>query len=513
MSDDEEINVTPDQRAQRELRRRVQFEKCRYYTPNGRAEQFLNQLKSFPPNDPRNIILILRAGNSFGKSALATNLAAYLARGKPNPWFDKIPYLKQFRRPNRGRMYTTANAAVNTYDDEINKWFPAGAYDALKEGRTFNKKFRFRNKSVIDFFTFDQDIDQAESVTLDWQISDEPPPHKLYGAMKTRLRFGGLTVFVLTPLEDAAWMSDELETPERLGVDVFVLTADTEDACIEHGVRGHLPHASIVSMFSDFDEAELAARKGGAYLHLSGRIYKTYRAEVDAHCPEDIHEYHQAEWLAKRWTLYSLIDPHDRKPFAMGWYAVFPNGDIYTVAEFPDDTWPPFHKMKDCPYVPKDYARLIKETETALGKPADVRIIDPNFGNTPCFATKSTIKQELHSEGELLHYPLNYQDPPDSIEGGHVAVKSLLGDPAKGVRPKMYDLSYCKNHIFGMTRYGWKENRNEKLGLNEKPELQHKDFPDLKRYLALSGPKFIESLKEIVYHRASSYGKKNYRGA
>ena len=505
--------LSPADISKKRLVYRARNERCRYYTPSGKSEQFLNHLKKIPTNYAGAVILILRAGNSFGKTALACNIIAYLSGRTPNPWFDCIPYLKEFRSPNRGRVYTTANAANNTYSDEIKKWFPAGKYTPLKEGRIFEKKFKFKNGNTFDFFTFDQDIEQAESVSLDWQIADEPPPHKLWGSMRTRLRRGGLIIFVLTPLEDAAWMSDELETPERIGKDVFVTTADTEDACIEHGVRGHLPHASIVSMFSDFDEAELAARKGGSYLHLSGRIYKTYRADPDAHCPEDIHEYHQAEWLAKRWTLYSLIDPHDRKPFAMGWYAVFPNGDIYTVAEFPDDAWPPFHKIKDCPYVPKDYARLIKETETALGKPADVRIIDPNFGNTPCFATKSTIKEELHAEGELLHYPLNYQDPPDSIEGGHVAVKSLLGDPAKGVRPKMYDLSYCKNHIFGMTRYGWKENRNEKLGLNEKPELQHKDFPDLKRYLALSKPKFIESLKEIVYHRASSYGKKNYRGA
>ena len=517
MSDEDLLDATPQQRAQRELARRVAHERCRYYVPNGRAESFLGHLKKFKPNDPGIIILILRAGNSFGKSALACNLAAYLSRGKTNPWFDSIPYLKDFRRPNRGRIYTTANAAKNTYEDEIRKWFPAGAYDPSKDGTTFTKKIRWRNKSVMDFHTFDQDIAQAESVTLDWQIADEPPPRKLWSAMRTRLRRGGLIVFVLTPLEDAAWMSDELETPERLGKDVFVTTADTEDACIEHGVRGHLPHASIEAMFADCDESERAARKGGAYLHLSGRIYKTYRAEPDFHCPVDIHDYHMDEWRRKQFTLWNVIDPHDRKPFAIGWYAVFRNGDAYTVAEWPDDSWPPFHKMKDCAYVPRDYARLIKETEAALGMSANGRevrrLIDPNFGNTPCFATNTTIKQELSAEGIKLGYSLNFQDPPDSLEGGHVAVKALLGDPAKNVRPKFFDLAHCKNHIYGMTHYGWKESRNEKAGLSEKPEMMHKDFPDLKRYLALAGAKFVELPKEQIIHRAATYGKPGYRGA
>lgn len=506
--------------AKAKIAHRALLEKCRYYTPNGKAEAFLGNLKRFKPNDPGQIILILRAGNSFGKSALACNLASYLAIGKPNPWFDAIPYLKEFRRSNRGRIYTTANAAANTYPDEIRKWFPQGSYRASKEGRTFDKKFTFINKSVFDFYTFDQDVEQAESVSLDWQIADEPPPHKLWAAMKTRLRRGGLTVFVLTALDQAAWIADELEIPERLGKDVFVTVGDTEDSCIEHGIRGHLPHASIEAMFKDFDESELAARKGGEYLHLAGKIYKTYRNDVDAHCPEFIHDYHMDEWERKRFTLWNVIDPHDRKPFAIGWYAAFRNDDVYTVAEWPDDSWPPFHKIKDCPFVPKDYAKLIMETEEALGmKQAGLnrqirRLIDPNFGNTPSFATKSTIKDELSKEGSLLGYPLNYQDPPDSLPGGHVAVKALLGNPAKNIRPKMYDLSHCKNHIFGMTRYGWKENRDEKKGLNEQPELQLKDFPDLKRYLALAGVKYVELQdKEIVLARPATYGKRTYRGA
>ena len=253
-------------------------------------------------------------------------------------------------------------------------------------------------------------------------ISDEPPPHKLWAAMKTRFRKGGLMVFVLTALEDAAWIDDELEIPERIGKDVFVTVMDTEDSCIEHGVRGHLHHADIEAMFKDFDEAELRARKGGEYLHLAGKIYKTYRADHGGHCPLEIHDYHQDEWEKGRFTLYNVMDPHDRKPFALGWYAVFKNGDIYTVAEWPDDSWPPFHKIKDCPYVPKDYAKIIMETEDALGmKDAGlrgriVRIIDPNFGNTPSFATKTTIKMDMVKEGQLLGYPV-----------------SALGDPLEAV--------------------------------------------------------------------------------
>lgn len=494
--------------AQAELTRRATQERCRYYVPHGGAEEFINICKQFEPGDNSIKIVIDRSGNSWGKSALATMFAGYLSRGISNPWFDCIPYLREFKRPNRGRIFTTPNAATNTYRDEIKKWFPATLYQGHKDGRAFDKRFTWDNGTEFDFFTFDQEHDQAESITLNWAIIDEPMPHRLWGALKTRFRFGGIIFFFLTPLAGASWMDDELEIAGRLGVDVFVRQGDTEEACIEHGVRGFLPHASIEAMFKDFDESELTARKTGSYLHLAGRIYKHYRPEF--HEISEIPDYHKDAWEKNEFTLYNIMDPHDRKPFCLGWYAVFKNEDVICVAEWPDESWPPFHKIKDCPLVPSDYAALIKGTEECIGKPADVRLIDPNFGATPTFATKTTTVEEFAKEG------LHYRFPPDTLEGGHIKVKGLLGEPGnpeKPIRSKIYFLNHCRNHSYGMVHYGWKENKDEAKGLGEKPELQFKDFPDLVRYGALKKFRYIPKPKPIVLFVPRKYGGSNYSGA
>lgn len=511
---DGELQGSIQAAAQAELSRRALQERCRYYTPNAKAEEFINICKSFPPESRGIKILILRAGNSFGKSALATMLAEYLSLGLPNQWFDCVSYLRNFKRPNRGRIFTTTNAASNTYKDEMAKWFPAGRYTLHKDGRTFDKRCTWRNHSEFDYFTFEQDPQAGESITLHWAIIDEIMPHKFWDGLKARFRFGGLIIFVLSPVAGAAWMDDELEIPERLGNDVFVVQAKTEDACKQHGIRGHLEHENIVSVMKDFDEEVMIARAEGGYLHHAGRIYKTFRDYEDmGHVPEDIPDYHQHAWQHNDFTLYNIMDPHDRKPFAIGWYAVFRNRDVFTIAEWPDESWPMFHKMKDCAYVPMDYGKVIKETEGAIGKRADIRLQDPNFGNTPCFATKSTVKEDMLAVGKKLKYPLVFQNPPDALDGGHVRVKRLLGDPGKNIRPKFYILKHCRNHRYAFVHYGWKENKDETKGLSEKPELQFKDFADPPRYGALYGFRYIRKPEPVKIWKPRDYGKRTYRGA
>ena len=476
-------------------------ERGRYYVPNGRAEQFLGMLKEIEYGDGRIRIFILRAGNSFGKTALAANIIRYLCDRAPNPYFDAVPYLRDFPRKNKGRLCTTANAAKKTYDEEFPKWFPRGRFEASKNGRDFKGTYRFpETESEFDIFTFDQDPNAGESITLDWGVIDEPMMKKHWSAFKARFRFGGLIIMILTPLEGAAWYHDELETQERMADDVRVMEASSEDACITHGIRGVIPHAALADMWRDYDEMELPARRDGKYLQLGGVIYQTYRTgyssdgKIVGHEPEKLEGYHADCFRKKLYTLYNVVDPHDRKPFAVGWYAVFPNEDVVTVAEWPDASMRPFHKMLNCSWSVADYAKMILATEAALGKPADVRLIDPNFGPAPKATSKSSVMQEFASGFEVngkVKGRLYYRLPPDSIAEGHIAVKKLLGNIALDIRPKFYVMKHCTNHSFAFTHYGYKENRDESKGLSEKPELHHKDFADLPRYGALYGFKYL----------------------
>lgn len=489
--------------ALRELGRRVIQERGRYYIPNGKIEKFLKIISKFPVGDKATYICILRTGNSFGKSALATVLSAYLSERFANPWLDDIPYLRRFPRKCRGRILTTANAASINYQEEFDKWFPRGRYTPHKDGHTFNRRFTWRNGSEFDILTFDQKPDQGESVTLNWAVVDEPMSRKHWGALRTRFRFGGIIFLILTPLAGSAWYHDQLETPERLGRDVFVLQGHTEDNCVEHGLRGILPHSYIEELRREFEEDELEARLEGGYQHLIGRVYKNFDRTV--HVMDEFPLYHQECWDQDRYTLYHQVDPHDRKPFAIGWYASFPNDDTFTIAEWPEYM---FHKVKSCDLDEVDYAKLIKATENDLEHPADVRRMDPNFGNSTKFGLGGkTVKQVLADQG------LNYQDTPDDLHEGHQAVRRLLGNPRKKIQPKLYFLSHCVNHIYGMEHYAWKEARDDSKGISELPELVYKDFPDLVRYGALAGLGYRAPLKPLNLWAPKKHWQRHNRRA
>lgn len=507
-----------------ELERRRQEERGRYYTPNGAFERVLLGLAHLAPASKDIYHVIIRAGNSAGKTCFAINLANFLSSRVPNPYFARVPYFARYRtveRPPRGRICTTANAAKNSYPDEIARWFSRGSYVASKRGRDFASYFKFiRTRAEFDLFTFDQDPLAGESITLDWAIVDEPMPRRHWTGLTSRFRYGGIIFFILTPLEGSGWYHDELEVEARLGKDVFVFEISALENTIEHGVRGVIPAAALHAQYRDYDAAELPARRDGKYLHLAGVIYKAYRqgyldqdGRVIGHEPEFLPPYYTACWQKKLYTLRLVVDPHDRKPFILGWYATFPNGVTFVVAEWPDESMRPFHKITSCSWGYDDYAKMIKETELLLGKAADRRWIDPNFGPSPKVNSNERVMDALSRAGRAIGWPLRFLLPADSLKEGHLKVKDLLGDPVRGVAPRLFCLQGMKNHRFGFTHYGWKENRDDRKGLGETPELQHKDAMDLVRYLALGGANYLPPDTPAPDLYTPSVRGNGYRGA
>ncbi len=362
-----------------------------------------------------------------------------------------------------------------------------------------------KDGSVFDILTFKQDPAEAESATLDWAIVDEPMPYNHWKPLKLRFRFGGVIFFILTALEGAEWYDETFETKKRLapGGDVHVMQLSSEENCIQHGVRGIMDHSTMESQWEDLDENDLLARRDGGFFVSSGVIYPTYRDEiydsdpsgrVVGHLMSRLTGYYYNMFAAGKYTLYNVIDPADRKPFAIGWYCTFPNGKTICVAEWPDDSMRDFHKIKSWPWDVRTYARMIRATEREqFGRPADIRIIDPNFGNAVKGTSKSTVIEEFKAAGKdpEISWPLIYDGTvDDDITEGHIAARSLLGDPGQGINPDIYFLEHCGNHRHGLKHYSYKENQDETKGISQAPQFKLKDFPDLVRYLAMYGARY-----------------------
>lgn len=507
------------ERARREMERRMASERGRYYTPNGGIERFLAMVDAKTQNlaPGKTLVFILEAGNGVGKSSLAANVASYMTGKYANKYFDQVGYLRNFRRPNRGRILTTATAAETAYDEELAKWLPAAGFRASKNGHNFRQGYSILStQSNFDILTFKQDPMEGESVTLDWAIVDEPCTRRHFTALKSRFRFGGIIFIILTPLEGAAWMQHQLMGPDRLNRDVFHMRLSAEENCTEHGVRGLMPHAALEAMWADFDEDELAARRDGMPLALAGSIYKTFRASPDGHVLDVFPDYYQECWDKKIFTLYQTIDPHDRKPWAITWRACFPNGSSFAVAEWPDESMRPFHKIKSWGFGYNGYAKLTIATEKSLGKEAYATIFDPNYAPSAAMNAEGVTSiaaeflRSLQAQGVKER---RFIFPSDQVTEGHLLVKNALGDPAHGVTPEMYWLAHLRNGVFGMTNYGYKEAKNEAKGLSEIPELQFKDFPDTERYFKAAQARYIDPAEMGTNHVDFATPMRRYSGA
>ena len=367
-------------------------------------------------------------GNGSGKSVGGATEVSWASTGKHPYW--KYPV------PSRGRIATTSFDKIEqVIIPQLEAWIPKREIrDRKKNNLGIYAKWWLKNGTFFDILSYQQDTEEYEGVDLDWFWSDEPMPKDRYQATLARFRRVGRIWMTLTPLTEP-WILDELVNNAD-GKYIDVITADIMDNCVEKG--GYLSREAIDLMLKGYDEDEKDARAHGRFIFLQGLIYKSFSRDIHVVEPFDI---------PKDWTRKCVVDPHDRKPFAIGWQATSPTGDIYVYDEWPEYE---FHKKKSSDLIIENYADVIKikEEKQFIAR----RLIDPNFGNAINVHTKTTIKQDLEK------YGLDFEDANNDIQSGHLKVKEYLKyDKEKPLsntnKPKIYFFKTCRNHIYGMSHF------------------------------------------------------------
>ncbi len=417
---------------------------------------------------------VFSGGNGSGKTMIATNILGNLCWGPQNDWFDNELF-RTFKRPFRGRIVSTHKNISESIIPKLKQYFPATKYITRKEKQSYEAKWITDLGCEFDIMTYDTDPKQFEGPTVHFVWFDEPPPQTIFGSCVSRLREGGFVIITMTPLYDGAWIFDRIDNPfaDKDSSKWFLVMADVEDNCKDHGARGTLTHDNIDRMIAEYPSDEREARKSGKPIALSGRVYSQFN--------KNVHVIPRSK-IPTKGTLIHVNDPHDRKPFALGWYILDDTGDLYVVGEWPNT---PYHEMKSSSLVIKDYKDIILDKEKDLGLDAETRIIDARYGNRKSVHTDSTIRDEFDSVG--LTYINSYTEDKSSIVAGHQKVKKLLSydrnqDISSTNKPKLYICDDCINHIYGMLHYGYEEEKNPAKAIKEGVKLVFKDFPDLVRY-------------------------------
>lgn len=452
-----------EQVLERELEWLKTNERIQFYQPNAPIHRLIDLVGSKP-----NIVYVLSAANGIGKTTALVNIAGNLIFGPQNsffrhPIFENWPYPKIIRFVSEPSQVEEGGPLPS----EIAKWWPKGRYRTFKDSRHYVSRYQ-AGDWVLEVKTYEQAPEQHEGANVGLVLFNEPPPENLWTPNISRLRAGGLSIVGMTPLTEAGWFFDKV-VPRH---EPFVIYADVETACKQHGTRGHLDHDQIERMIGEYSDDEREARIDGKAMYLKGLIYKTFNSQV--------HVLREAIEAPANATIYQVVDPHEDKPFAVIWAMVDGKGDIYIVDEWPNVE---FTKWHNCRIGIEEYVRIFRDKEH--GMEVHKRIIDRHFAEISHFVgmTRKTLRDQFAEQG-IDFYP-SYK-AEEEIDTGILRVKDYLKyAPERPIdwnnKPKLFINPHCMNTIKAFGKWA----RDPKTA---KVQDAYKDFMDVVRYLIMDNP-------------------------
>jgi len=372
---------------------------------------------------------------------------------------DYWPTHMRFKPPIRARIlieeYRIHGAVINNKLKEMaNSGFITKRY---KNPQGYVVGFDCANGSEVQVLTHEQSSDSQEG--WDGQIvwADEPPPKDHFiASVRGLIDHNGQYLNTMTPLKEP-WISDEIyeENPGLWNV-----------ISLGSYANPYIDKKALDDFFASVDPDQLEARKHGRFVHLSGAIYQQFSKQKHV-VPSKV--------LPDHWPRFCVVDPHDRRPFAMGWYAVDPMNRLWVYDEYPNSM---FHKILSTDLKTADFAVVMRthEGKDVIAK----RIIDRRYGVRRSVGSGRSIQEELNQDFNLF-FNQSYDDAVGGVEAGHIAVKHYLG--SKDQEPRLFIMENCVNHIYAMTHYIY----DEKTG---KPRESAKDFADILRYMCADRPDY-----------------------
>lgn len=449
---------------------RVNQEAYRYFEPNGKSEEFINTV-----GNGKYFVTLFSAANGVGKTTTASNILANLFWPCGNKFFQQ-PFILNWPYIKRGRIVSDPTN-VDGIIRELKKWFPAGRYKPHKGRKPYEANWKTDTGWEFDIMTYDQLPKEFEGANLGFVWFDEPPPESIYKACIARLRKGGLAFISATPLAGSEWMYDQIiSNPDNdKGLRTYI-EATVEDACKQHGIRGHLEHENIEKIVAQYSEDDKQARVYGKFQHLTGLIFKRFSRKIHVIKPFLID--------FKDYTVYQFLDPHPRNPDAVMWGAVDRFGRKYIIDEL----------YLKCEGGTEELAQRIKQ------KDSQYRIVEWH-------ADPSAFIEDQHAQKSLAtrlsEYGLHYipatkaRTMSDRRIEDALAYHEVNGEMIKA--PELYIFENCLRTVWEFEHYRWDEWTGRSADKHSpKPKPLDKDdhmIEDIGRFL-FREPTFIPYIEQ-----------------
>lgn len=370
-------------------------------------------------------------GNRSGKSTCGIAEDLWVATGTH-------PYIRP-PVPNRGRIgVTDFKVLEQVIWPKIEEYLPRDAVAEYRKGaKGLVTGVLFKNKSFFDIMSYEQLPMKWESVDLDWVHFDEPPPLAIWRATRPRLiDRDGRVWFTLTPLEEP-WLYDEIW--EQCGV-----SPRFWGMMLDMRKNPYLSKTAVNAFVEEVSQDDYEARVEGKFRHLVGKVFKNFTDEF----PYVVDDNYVT--IARHWPKLMVVDPHEKTPWALQWYALDIEND--TVFRFEDIRHNPADGIEA-------FGNTVRNIELSFSSPVSdhMRIIDS-------YAVKPTYNKGGNS---LI-------DEITAITGMHfrVADKSDQGkrlwdlinryriNPATNL-PRIVTLAKCASARKELKSYVWDRHRTK----------------------------------------------------
>ena len=455
----------------KELRRRKENNKAKYYVPNGKAEEFIKLVGS----DDKFVCMFVGA-NGTSKTSTGANIIANIVYGVQSEWFQH-PLFQNFPYIKKGRIVSDPTTLKEKIVPELEKWFPANEsnkiphanYETAKEGKNYVSKFHSNTGWDIDLMSNEQDVKEFESVDLGFVWFDEPPPKVIFLATIARARLGMIIIMTFTPLNYSAWIKDWMN--DHVGTEADYVEAEAEDNCKVHGVRGHFEHKHIKRIADSYPEAERQARVFGKFGHLLGRVHQKFSRKIHVIRPFPINE--------MDYTTYVALDPHPRVQDHVMYMSVDKKGRKFITGEILSEG------------LPKQLSARMRAFEQAMNYRMEDRIIDPSAYNDDQHREDKSVGSQMFDL--KMHFIKGSKDLMAGIKRTDQALDYQMVQGKMVRPPELYVFDTCPVTIKQMEEYVWDEYKGK--GSDEKqakgrPKDKMDHQPENLHRLLLHEPQF-----------------------
>lgn len=388
--------------------------------------------------------------------------------------------------PNKILICVPTFSAISDYIiPKFDRLEPDGCRLPGREGRKYGhagieSSRHYFNGSQVSFASYQQELKSFMGRDWDGVGLDESSPKEIFDVLLMRtVDRDGRIMMTLTPENmDAAWIFDDLYSMAGKDRQIFQITGSSYD-------NPYLPKEVLAQIEARLSPEEKEAKIYGKFKHLMGRVFQEYDENVHCYDPEKIK-------IEESWPKGICIDPHDRKPFAMAWFAVNPQNDMYFFEEWPPDNFLE-HKT---PHSFDEYVKIINAIEDGIpGGAASVqwRLMDPNFGRSRKAVSGNSVEEEFEEKGLYFDTQID-----DDVMSGHIEIKNRLSwDKTKPLselnRPKLFFKKGLTNMHRAFLNYTYDTRRMEmEKGVTERPKQKYKDMIDIVRYSCKFDPQYFD---------------------